>query len=307
MRKNISIWMLGIAAVLASCSSEDMLQTDNNNDKNTVTFTATLDDGMITRATGDDDNSKITRAIVEVYEDAGAYTMVGERVEGIKGENGFTFTIPDLVAGKKYTFLFWADDWAKSSYNDNYIGTYNADNLKSITQEYATCTLAYSLATTLTPEEISQNGVQLKHAVTKITLQITADVEPGTNIYMKLPQYRAFNVLTNSATGDFKEVSYLAQAPTTGSTTGFAAGDIIISQYLLGIGEVQQEKVTLLYGDRSVGQEFTNLPLNPNKHIILKGDVTKIGLTDANFTATLDESWEEEKTTEFPETTNDVP
>lgn len=301
MKVKSYLWMLGIAAMLASCSSEDVLQTDNNSGKSAVTFTATLDNGMLTRATGDDDNSIITRAIVEVYEDADANEKVGERIEGIKGENGFTFTIPDLVAGQEYTFLFWADDWAKSSYNDNYIGTYNADNLKSITQEYAECTLAYSLATTLTPEEISQNGVQLKHAVTKITLQTTAAVEPGINIYMNLPEHKAFNVLTNSAIGDFKEQSYLAQAPTTGSTTGFAAGDIIMSLYLLGIGEVQQEKVTLQYGDRSVGLDFTNLPLNPNKHVILKGDVTKIGLTDANFTATLDENWAEEKTTEFPQ------
>lgn len=292
------LWMLGIAAMLASCSSEDMLQTDNNSGKSTVTFTATLDEGMITRATGDDDNSIITRAIVEVYEDADATKIVGERVEGVKGENGFTFTIPDLVAGKEYTFLFWADDWAKSNYNDNYIGTYNADDLKSITQEYSECTLAYSLATTLTPEEISQNGVQLKHAVTKITLQTTAAVTPGVTIHMNLPEYKAFNVLTNSATGELKEQWHATQSP---AQEGYAAGDILFSLYLLGIGEVQQEKVIVQYEQREVKQEFTNLPINPNKHIILKGDVTKIGLTDANFTATLDESWEEEQTPEFPQ------
>lgn len=296
MKVKAYLSMLGIAAMLASCSSEDMLQTDNNSGKNTVTFTATLDEGMITRATGDDDNSKITRAIVEVYEDANATTMVGERVEGIKGENGFTFTIPDLVAGKKYTFLFWADDWAKSNYNDNYIGTYNADNLKSITQEYAECTLAYSLATTLTPEEISQKGVQLKHAVAKISLQTTAALEGGANgtLSVTLPEYSAFNVLTNSATGTLTNKSYSGQPSAE-------AGDIVYSWYLFGIQEVQSETVTLQYAGRPVTQDFTNLPLNPNKHVILKGDVSKIGLTDANFTATLDESWEEEKTLEFPQ------
>ena len=302
MKVKAYLWMLGIAAMLASCSSEDMLQTDNNSGKNTVTFTATLDEGMITRATGDDDNSKITRAIVEVYEDADATTMVGERVEGVKGENGFTFTIPDLESGKDYTFLFWADDWAKNVLG-NYDGNYIADDLKSVKLNKSH-TLAYSLATTMTPEEISQNGVQLKHAVAKITLQATAAVEPGVSISMNLPEYNAFNVLTNSATGELKEQWYATQSP---AQEGYAAGDILFSLYLFGIEEVQQEKVIVQYEQREVKQEFTNLPINPNKHIILKGDVTKIGLTDANFTATLDESWAEEKTTEFPETTNDVP
>lgn len=38
--------MLGIAAMLASCSNEDVLQETNDSAKNVVTFTVTLDEGM---------------------------------------------------------------------------------------------------------------------------------------------------------------------------------------------------------------------------------------------------------------------
>lgn len=277
MKKNLSLWMLGIAAMLASCSNEDVLQTDNNSGRNTVTITAALDEGMITRATGDDDNSIITRAIVRVYEDVDATAQVGEQVNGVPVTGGFTFTIPDLISGKEYTFLFWADDNS----------SYDITDLTAVTTS-SDPTLAYSLTTTQTPEQISQDGVELKHAVSKISLRTTEAVEAGKNITLSVPTYTTFNILKNASTGDLRTTNV-----TSTQNEAVDAYATVASVYVLGTDEAQSEKVTVQYDSRLTMLEFTNLPINPNKHIVIQGNVNEIGITDAYFTATLDESWDE--------------
>lgn len=278
--------MLGIAAMLASCSNEDVLQGTNDSGNNTVTITATLDEGMLTRATGDDNNESITRAIVRVYEDADATVQVGEQVTGTPVTGGFTFTIPDLVSGKEYTFLFWADD--NSSYD---ITDLTAVSISSDP------TLAYSLATAQTPEQISQDGVELKHAVSKISLRTTNAVDAGKNITLSVPTYTTFNILENKATGDLRTNNV-----TSTQNEAVEANATVASVYVLGTDEAQPEKVTVQYDSRPTMLEYTNLPINPNKHIVIQGNVNEIGITDANFTATLDESWDED-TEIFPDAT----
>ncbi len=278
MKAKRTFLMLGIAAMLASCSSDDALQETNDSADNVVTFTATLDDGMKTRAVGeDDDNASVNAAIVEVYSDADATQKVA-RVKVDKGTDGkFTFSIPDLNAGQKYTFLFWA-------YNDM-TGTYDANDLKNVTLQVPfSQDVAYSLATTLTPEEISQQGVQLKHAVAKVTMQTTTDLTTSDEIFLYCPMYRSFNVLTNSATGTPDTNTYIRFGDNNRS-----AGETMRSDYVFGTDETQT--VSIQYGTRPTRKVITNVPLNPNKHVILKGDYTQIGLSSANFSVTLDTSW----------------
>lgn len=210
-----AIRMLGIAMMLASCNSGDDLQVPDDNVK-TITFTASLDENTNTRADADD--ARISRAIVEVYSDAEA-TQKEHRIVVYKGSDGkFTFSIPNLLSGKKYTFLFWADDPHSIQFN-------TAD-LKNVKRQHEQITAtAYSLATTLTPEEISQSGVQLKHALCKISLQTTVALTTDDDIRAYLLNYESFNVLTNSATGNATTSMYRA-------CYNFSAGDIIRNIYI---------------------------------------------------------------------------
>lgn len=276
MKAKRTFWMLGIAAMLASCSNEDVLQETNDSAKNVVTFTATLDEGMKTRADVPDDNAGVDRAIVEVYADATATQKVGERVEVSKGTDGkFTFSIPNLNAGQQYTFLFWAYN---SRAND-----FSYTDLKNIKKNYPQISsVAYSLSTTLTPEEISQSGVQLKHAVAKITMQTTVALTTSDEIWLHCPGYESFNVLTNSGTGASTIINFRA-------CNNFSAGEMMRWDYLFGTEETQT--LSIEYSGRQTKKVLTNVPVNPNKHIILKGDYASIGLTNANFSVTLDEDW----------------
>ncbi len=284
MKAKRTFLMLGIAAMLASCSSDDVLQGTNESANNVVTFTATLDNGMKTRATdyGDDGIGMVGCAIVEVYSDSAATQKVGERVTVYKGADGtFTFSIPNLNAGQKYTFLFWA-------YN-HHAYELNVNDLKNIQikrSPYYFNYAPFSLATTLTPEEISQSGVQLKHAATRITMQTTADMTTSDEIFLYVPVYSSFNVLTNSATGTSSELRVRGYGD-------FSAGDIVRSAYFFGAQEGTQT-VSIEYNGRPTKKELTNVPLNPNKHVILKGDYTQIGLTSASFSVTLDTGWGEQ-------------
>ena len=276
MKTKRAFLMLGIAAMLASCSNEDVLQETNDSAQNVVTFTATLDEGMKTRAVDPDDNARVDRAIVEVYADATATQKVGERVEVSKGTDGkFTFSIPNLNAGQQYTFLFWAYN---SRAND-----FSYTDLKNIKKNYPQISsVAYSLSTTLTPEEISQSGVQLKHAVAKITMQTTVALTTSDEIWLHCPGYESFNVLTNSGTGASTIINFRA-------CNNFSAGEMMRWDYLFGTEETQT--LSIEYSGRPTKKVLTNVPVNPNKHIILKGDYASIGLTNANFSVTLDEDW----------------
>lgn len=283
MKVKIAFWMLGIVAMLASCSNDDLLQETNDSDKNVVTFTATLDKSMNSRA---DDQSDVNRAIIAVYENADAKGMPVYNTGVSKGEDGkFTFSIPNLKAGQEYTFLFWAFNDAQD--------TYNTSHLKDVFIKDLPCkSEVYALATRLTPEQISQSGVQLKHAVAKISLQTIVDLTAKDVIRLHATAYRSFNVLTNTAQSTQGTGAVFVEA-----RNSFSAGDIIGSIYLLGTEEPQT--VEIEYVGRPQKKVITNVPVNPNKHVILKGNFKQVGITDANFSVSLDENWGSNETTDF--------
>lgn len=284
MNATRAFWVIGIAAMLASCSNEDVLQETNDSEKNVTTFTATLDNGMKTRADDPDNNANITRAIVQVYSDSDDTQKVGERVEVTKGADGkFTFSIPGLHQGQEYTFLFWADDPI-----DNQFDVSDLKNVKQNNQHIAS--VAYSLATALTPEQISQAGVQLKHAVAKISMTTTGALTTNDRLRLHYPCYKTFNVLTGSATGtsasDYYEIC-----------NAYSAGDVICTAYVFGTEATQTLSIESV--GRPIKETLTNVPMNPNKHIILKGNYARIGLYDAMFSVSLDEDWGSNETKDF--------
>ena len=74
--------------------------------------------------------------------------------------------------------------------------------------------------------------------------------------------------------------------------TGTEEGTVVFSFYALVDGTNQD--LTLTNGTNS--QQVTSVPLAPNMHTTLVGDVQNIGLTDVTFTASIDGKWDDTKT-----------
>ena len=109
--------MLGMAAMLASCGQDELGGTRTDS---AVTITATVDNGMGTRAsTYGTDDVTVDQCLLEVYDAAGS-TLVAQ-AEGVQGaqEGTFTFTVGGLDPETEYDFLFWADNKAAAAYAGN--------------------------------------------------------------------------------------------------------------------------------------------------------------------------------------------
>ena len=78
----------------------------------------------------------------------------------------------------------------------------------------------------------------------------------------------------------------------TSNITGTTDGTEVFSFYAL-VDEANQN-LTLANGSNS--QQVTNVPLVPNMHTTLVGDVQNIGLTDVTFTASIDGKWDDTET-----------
>ena len=101
MRKTILL-MLGMAAMLASCSQDELDAAQGGGD--VAVITATVDDGIATRSTYDTDDVAITRCLLDVRD------ANGNRVGGLHEATGtggtFAFTVRGLDPDAEYTYLF---------------------------------------------------------------------------------------------------------------------------------------------------------------------------------------------------------
>ena len=106
--------MLAAAALLASCSQDDALQSKVNNNEGLkpMTITASLPtDGMQIRAAGDDSgDAAATRCYVQILDKDGNPLEDGNSEPIEMKLEGTTFsTLVYLNGSETYDFLFWAD------------------------------------------------------------------------------------------------------------------------------------------------------------------------------------------------------
>lgn len=281
MKRKLSILMLGIAVMLASCSQdENTLQTHEKG--KTVTFTATLDGNMKLRATRsvtDPTDEPIDRAVLEIYD--AQKNLVGSRIQGTISGDNITFTA-DLEEGETYTCLFWADQ--------EYM--YDITDLRAIKRN--TALSGYSIAY-YTVKEITVSSapvaVTLTHAVAKVVLHETGTLETGDMIGVSFtwPEY-TFDVTDGSCTGtgDNETISYDFQIPTTKTGVDVGGGYVFVPAE-----RAELTTVTLSYtalGGSEKTKEISNVPLMRNYRTVLKGEFAKIGLLE--FNVTLDKNWE---------------
>ena len=138
-----------------------------------------------------------------------------------------------------------------------------------------------------------------------MTLKTTTDVEAGSKISVTVPTtYTTYNVnayrsdataSTNLPVGGAVTNELFSPKPEgepLSAITGTEEGTVVFSFYALVKDETQN--ITLANGTNS--QQVTNVPLGPNMHTTLVGDVQNIGLTDVTFTASIDGKWDDTAT-----------
>lgn len=288
MMKKFTFLMPAIVALLASCSQEDTLQTEADSKLQTVTITTAASESMRTRANAQGDN-EVTRCLIQILEkteESNLQPLDGygtpKKMTGSE-TNGFS-TTAILNPIKKYTILFWADA-APDTYDIS--GGLQAVKMKDNKMPG----IAYAGKTDWGGNNVSPSiDVDLKHVVSKLTLRTTEAVTGGKNYSLEIPTtFTAYNVLS----GTLLE-------PSAGGTTydytvpagGVAKDGDLFSIYLLAGSETQELTLT----NDGAESKIPNVPLAPNKHTILKGDVQNAGFRKVTFTATVVEQWDSEET-----------
>ena len=280
MKKTIYL-MLGMAAMLASCS-QDELETSQG--AGTAVITATVDDGIATRSTYDNDDVDITRCLLEVRDGEGK--LVGPQHTMTEGTDGtYTFTVRGLDPDETYTYLFWADNGS----------AYTATDLTAVTMvdEKEAEALAFSGTTTGKPGEISAT---LTHAVAKVTLKTTGTLYKDDKVKAEISgAAKTLNVLKGEASG---EQAYGYE--TTVQDGGITAGEVM-TFYVPASAEGQVADMTITYNSKETGKspsrDVSNVPLRANYRTLVSGDIGLIGSSE--ITATQNANWYNNSETQF--------
>ena len=273
--------MLAAAVLLASCSQDEVMTDTGHDGLVPVTLSAAVGDGVQTRAT----EGEAKRCVIQILEKNGDgwSDAIGLGLEknpidmepDVNNPAQFTLTGVLLNPDKEYTFLFWADEGKDF---------YDASDLENVKIENGNATnIAWQGKATWDKTEGSTITAELTHAVAKVTLQSTTAVASGRKFVLSnLTEYNGFDVMNGTANGDIVTPGH------KGTGTG-ASGDLL-SFYALVTDENQELKLTSGEGGGVVS--ISNVPLAPNTHVILNGDVQDAGWTTVNFTASVETTWD---------------
>ena len=262
MNKKATVLMLAAAALLASCSQSEGLLPSG--DLVPVTIHASLDEAIQTRAEGE----TISRCLLQVVENG----VLGEVQEMDASGNGYTASL-QLATGSTYTFLFWADNVK--------------DEVSNLSKVSYSSGIAYADCVEWNDQPTIE--AELTHVVTKVTLQTTGTLNQGKEGSIQIPNtYTTYNVSTGKPSGTASAQSYTYSASSTINGTEQAPAEVTVF-YALVDGNGTQN-LTL---DNGAETSIPNVPLAPNTHVILRGDVQNVGFTTATITATADTDWQD--------------
>ena len=273
----------GLCLLLASCSRDDMPNQENADGAlRQVTLSATLPEGMISRAGADDTDPAPTRCYVQILgTDGGILSGDLSDVKQMVAANGsFSLTVT-LDPSRTYNFLFWAD---------NASGETAPTSLTNVSYRPDGTVIAF--ADKLEDQGYVSGGINatLEHVVTRISVKTTAAVtiDDTHRLTVKAPCYTTYDVSAMQSGNPGNELTY----PFSNGT--FAAGDHVGHFYVLGNESgTAGTTVTLQYEGAAGNPEvvFSNVPLKPNYHITLSGDIANSGLVQGNITATAADGW----------------
>ncbi len=271
MKKQISFLMLGIAAMLASCNQDEVLQgMDNSGGVQTVTLTASMGD-MKTRAVSYDSDDDITQCRLELWQDN---ARVGNSIVGEVSEDKRTCTFTFSAKQGAYDVLIWVSD-----------GSYTVDDLSNVTViSGGKPGIAYYTKISVT--EIKQGlTAELTHAVAKVTLRTTTSLLANATVTVTVPTYSAFNVNEEKVTGEVENMNFEPAEVTAELPNG---GEVFSFYVLAPVAQsMVAENVTIVYNEETTA--VTNVPLRANYRTVLSGDLAK--LANGSLAATIDTDW----------------
>ena len=282
--------MLAASVLLASCSQDELMTDTGSDGLVPVTLSAAVGDGVQTRTIDADNDEKPTRCYVQAFTTADNGTTLtpapGDLASPLDmGEPTAegTFSLANVYLNPKetYVFLYWADD-AEEPY-DELTDLRNVDyNIYRIAWAKRSETWKYQESE---PTEIT---AELQHVVAKVTLKTTTNVEAGSKITVTVPTtYTRYNVADETVIQEVITKDTPFEHTVTNAITGTKDGAEVFSFYAL-VDEANQN-LTLTNGTNS--QQVSNVPLGPNKHTTLVGDVRNLGLTNVTFTASVETTW----------------
>ena len=276
--------MLAAAALLASCSQDDALQSTvlNNEGLKPMTITAKVPtEGMQTRA---EDDETATRCYMQILYDDGTELDGGNSKPIPMDPVGDSFSTTVYLNGSKiYDFLFWADTEATDAAAPEDLRAVEYTNGKTIAWAGKNLDVQWSAA-----------GIEidLEHVVSRVTV-ITTSYFAGSETWpfiVTVPTvYSKYNVETEKVVEDSKVPGGYILNVTDGE---YDVNAEVGHFYVLGSDEIEQE-LTLQYKGpkRNPEIEFSNVPLLANYHITLMGDICNAGLVSGIIKATVSEDW----------------
>ena len=260
--------MLGIAAMLASCSQNEELFSDKgNNTVQQVTFTLATDEKPQTRAATDG-----LRYVVAVYDEAGTTEV---KQETTFENNSFTILLPPGT----YKCLFWADYGSTN---------YDATDLTSVKKLKSTEADANAEAFYASQSVKVSNGnqvnVTLNRAVAKVILRETDVLEPG-SMTVTYSRPLSFNVADGTTTGTESDTKTLSIANEIQGTTDSPVE--IGSFYVLASSdEANLDNFITKYNEEE--KTISNVPVQANYQTYITGKygakVNQQFLIDVNTT-----------------------
>lgn len=283
--KRQNFLMLAAAALLASCSQDDGLQSTVNNNEGLkpMTITASLPtDGMQTRAAGD---AAAARCYVQILNGNGTELDDNNSVPKLmKLENGTFTTTVYLNGNETYDFLFWADTEAATDQNA-------PTDLTAVAYTNNGQTIAWAGNDLDKAWSADGINVTLSHVVSRVTVMTESDftVSDAWPLTVTVPTvFGTYNVETDAVVAD-SEVSGGYMLDVTDGE--YEANAEVAHFYVLGDGNTQ--KLTLHYDGplENLAIDINDVPVSANTHITLKGDIYHAGLVGGNISATVSEEW----------------
>ena len=292
MKKRQNFLMLAAAALLASCSQDDALQSTVNTNEGLKPMTITAKvptGGMQTRAAGDE---AATRCYVQILNGNGTELEDGNSKPIAMDPDGGSFTTTVFLKGDNtYDFLFWADT---ETVTDQNVPT-------DLTAVAYTNGQTIAWAGKIEDKVWDAKGIEigLEHVVSPVTVITTSNftVDGKHPLTVTVPTvYGTYNVKADAVVEDSEVPSGYVLDVTDGTYT---ADTEVAHFYVLGDGN---QDLKLWYKGPKENDEITitGVPVSANTHITLKGDIYNAGLVNGNFTVTTSTGWDTPETGDIP-------
>lgn len=273
--------MVAIGAVtLASCSGDEMEDPVVNND-GTVVITAQLPTDLQSRAYGDGSVAKTLRyAVYEGDDVIFASDVTGSPVPVTIDEKNFTLSL-NLVKGKTYDLVFWADategspytfSSASKSVSVTYDNVGNNENRDAFFQAVKGLTVNGPVQQTI---QLRRPFAQVNIGTSDLADARKAGMEVATTTMTVSGVYDTLNLFTGTASGS-AEITYTAAVPEN-ETFPVNGYEYLAMNYILSGSEVagtdvqaaSRELIDITYkvtcaDNHEIDYSFTNVPIQRN-------------------------------------------